>query len=141
MEGGVRTPYILTLDHRMTVLSDIVDRELQSKLVGTLANKALNATEAYLAKNKNIPTTTESFTKPDGSVVITSVSPYDQKVAEFFTLMGPNPFPGTDHIRDDFEREIKRKEEASGGCNGCQRGTVIRKYSVVLKDFLEAQAV
>ena len=109
IKDGVRIPYVLELDHELTVLAEYAD-----------------TTEVdHIREGRRNPRKPRVADSPARRIATAMSKWATERVAD-------NPIPGTDDLRDEYFKELEALEtkyaDKESKCPACEIGKLMRRY-------------
>lgn len=139
---GIRTPYTLSLDRMRNLVGDEIDHvELEAIMsnpyrlarhrIAQPGDPVLTPEQQLLAENGLSTYVT------DRGIVISRKAPdeWSEQYAAWLDDAQPNPFEGTDEVRDAYraERDETQSRVDAGQCKGCELNRLKVEYRIKLR--------
>lgn len=136
MQGGVKTPYKMTLTSDMIMVSDIVDAAAQKRMMTSPYAQIQNGPgETPLAVKARMAQSGIDVEFHDGKEVHILRRPQVRDLTFgrwFLPAIYDNPFPGTDELRAQYAKErqaLEAKYSTQGlKCPNCEESTLLKKF-------------
>jgi hypothetical protein len=141
---GVRQKFRFTVDKNMTILGEEPCQENGLPFSVSLDRTDPSIRDAALEATpyvKDLKARGFEYHITDGKVHIDKIPPMELKIAQFFIPDAACPFENCEHLRAKYLEERKAMEDKEGKCSSCDIGTLQRKYTTVIKKYLNEKAI